>query len=129
MWSPLWASPAVFLPRSPTRSKWQRANIATDELEPLFEGADRIAHLAWAIQPSRNLDETEHISTSTSKAADGYFDAGARAWNQQDCLRVVGRCVLALRQIMFKREAASEIRRLFFRPFAPSWLLNRNQLH
>jgi UDP-glucose 4-epimerase len=156
----------------PDKVQWQRADIATDELEPVFEGADRIVHLAWAIQPSRDLDETERINVEGSRRV---FDAAARAgiskiiyassvgayspsdkyprrdeswpaggipssfysrqkaavedilddFEQRHPEIAVARMRPAL---MFKREAASEIRRLFFGPFAPSWLFNRNLL-
>jgi nucleoside-diphosphate-sugar epimerase len=33
--------------------EWVRADVATDELETVFRGADAVVHLAWAIQPSR----------------------------------------------------------------------------
>jgi nucleoside-diphosphate-sugar epimerase len=152
--------------------QWQRADIATDELDPLFEGADRIVHLAWAIQPSRNLDETERINVEGSRRV---FDAAARAGiNKIVYASSVGAysssdkdhrrdeswptggipssfysrqkaavedilddfeqlhpqiAVVRIRPaLMFKREAASEIRRLFFGPFVPSWVFNRHLL-
>jgi UDP-glucose 4-epimerase len=151
---------------------WQRADIATDELDPVFEGADRIVHLAWAIQPSRNLEETERINVEGSRRV---FDAAARAgidkivyassvgaysssdkdhrrdesWPTggirssfysrqkaavEDILDDFERrhpqiAVVRIRPaLMFKRQAASEIRRLFFGPFVPSWFFNRHLL-
>jgi UDP-glucose 4-epimerase len=38
-----------------SKVEWRTADIATDDLGPLFEGADAVVHLAWAIQPSRDL--------------------------------------------------------------------------
>ena len=38
------------------KTDWATADIATDDLEPLFRGADAVVHLAWLIQPSRDLD-------------------------------------------------------------------------
>jgi UDP-glucose 4-epimerase len=152
--------------------RWRRADISTDGLEPVFEGADRVVHLAWAIQPSRNLDETERINVEGSRRV---FDAAARAginkivyassvgaysssdknhrrdesWPTEgiptsfysrqkaaveDILddfeqRHPEIAVVRIRPaLIFKREAASEIRRLFFGPFAPSWVFNRNLL-
>lgn len=34
--------------------RWVGADVATAELGPLFEGADAVVHLAWAIQPSHD---------------------------------------------------------------------------
>jgi len=34
---------------------WATADVATDALEPLFNGTDVVIHLAWAIQPARDL--------------------------------------------------------------------------
>lgn len=36
--------------------EWAAADIADDDLEPLFRGADAVVHLAWQIQPSRDRD-------------------------------------------------------------------------
>ena len=38
------------------RTEWVEADVVRDELAPLFRGADVVVHLAWAIQPSRNLN-------------------------------------------------------------------------
>lgn len=38
------------------RVEWVAADVARDDLVPAFHGADAVVHLAWAIQPSRNLD-------------------------------------------------------------------------
>jgi nucleoside-diphosphate-sugar epimerase len=38
------------------KTEWAAADIARDDLEPLFRGADAVVHLAWLIQPSRDLD-------------------------------------------------------------------------
>jgi UDP-glucose 4-epimerase len=37
------------------RTEWAEADIAEDDLVPLFRGADAIVHLAWLIQPSHDL--------------------------------------------------------------------------
>jgi UDP-glucose 4-epimerase len=34
--------------------RWERADVTSTALEPLFAGADAVIHLAWAIQPSRD---------------------------------------------------------------------------
>lgn len=152
--------------------QWRRTDIAVDDLQPLFAGADAVVHLAWAIQPSRNLAETEHINVGGSRRV---FEAAARvgvskvvyassvgAYSSSD--KTVRRdeswptggiptsfysrqtaavedildhsqeehpevAVVRIRPaLMFKREAASEIRRRFFGPFVPSWLFNRKWL-
>ena len=36
----------------PTGVEWRQADVAKDELEPLFAGAHAVVHLAWRIQPS-----------------------------------------------------------------------------
>jgi UDP-glucose 4-epimerase len=38
------------------RVEWVAADVARDDLVPAFHGADAVVHLAWVIQPSRNLD-------------------------------------------------------------------------
>ena len=37
------------------KTEWAQADIAVDELAPLVRGADAVVHLAWLIQPSRDL--------------------------------------------------------------------------
>ena len=36
--------------------EWAEADISRDELAPSFRGADAVVHLAWVIQPSRDLN-------------------------------------------------------------------------
>ncbi|MEO3874446.1 NAD-dependent epimerase/dehydratase family protein [Nonomuraea sp. B12E4] len=36
------------------RTDWHRADVATDDLAPIFEGADAVVHLAWLFQPTRD---------------------------------------------------------------------------
>jgi len=36
--------------------EWRRGDIGTDDLAPHFQGADCVIHLAWLIQPARDLD-------------------------------------------------------------------------
>lgn len=43
--------PAMSMPKT----KWVSADITTDDLRPLVRGADVVVHLAWLIQPSRDL--------------------------------------------------------------------------
>jgi len=58
------------------KTDWAAADIARDELEPHFEGADAVVHLAWAIQPSHDLEATRRINVDGSARV---FDAVARA--------------------------------------------------
>jgi UDP-glucose 4-epimerase len=36
------------------RTDWVSADVARDDLAPVFRGADAVVHLAWAIQPSQD---------------------------------------------------------------------------
>ena len=38
------------------KTDWAEADIRDDDLVPHFRGADAVVHLAWSIQPSRDLD-------------------------------------------------------------------------
>jgi UDP-glucose 4-epimerase len=152
--------------------KWHRADISVDDLRPVLEKADTVVHLAWAIQPSRDVAQTDRINVEGSRRV---FEAAAHAGvkrvvyassvgayspSDKNVLRdetwptggikssfysrqkaeVEGFldqfekqhsevAVVRLRPaLMFKREAASEIRRLFFGPLIPSLLFNRKLL-
>src|SRR4051794_32065482 len=37
------------------KTEWRQADISHSDLEPHFEGADAVVHLAWLIQPGRDL--------------------------------------------------------------------------
>lgn len=37
------------------KTRWIAADVRTSDLASLFEGADAVVHLAWSIQPSRDL--------------------------------------------------------------------------
>ncbi|HWC13660.1 MAG TPA: NAD-dependent epimerase/dehydratase family protein [Actinomycetota bacterium] len=43
--------PDIVLPKV----TWVAADITVDDLDPIFAGADAVVHLAWLIQPSRDL--------------------------------------------------------------------------
>src|SRR3954451_2458904 len=58
------------------KTEWIAADVATDGLEPHFEGADAVVHLAWAIQPSHDLEAVRRINVDGSARV---FDATARA--------------------------------------------------
>ncbi|MEX2106430.1 MAG: NAD-dependent epimerase/dehydratase family protein [Solirubrobacterales bacterium] len=47
--------------------RWVKGDVTTAELGPLFEGADAVVHLAWAIEPSRAEEEAERINVSGSR--------------------------------------------------------------
>lgn len=36
------------------RTQWRQADVATDDLTPIFDGADAVVHLAWLFQPTRH---------------------------------------------------------------------------
>src|SRR3954470_6570744 len=60
----------------PPKTTWVRADISRASVEPLFEGADCVVHLAWLIQPSR--DETVTYATNVKGSA-RVFESAARA--------------------------------------------------
>ena len=59
-----------------SRLTWQRADISTDDLVPIFRGADAVVHLAWAIQPSHDEPALARTNVHGSWRV---FDAVARA--------------------------------------------------
>jgi UDP-glucose 4-epimerase len=149
--------------------RWVGADVVSDELGPIFSGADAVVHLAWAIQPSRDEAMTERINVEGSRRV---FEAAAAAkvpalvyassvgayspgpkeravdesWPvegiptsfysrhkaaTEDLLdELEGRApelrIVRLRPgLIFKSEAASEIRRLFAGPFLPGFLVRK----
>jgi nucleoside-diphosphate-sugar epimerase len=58
------------------RTRWVRADVAADPLEPHFAGADAVVHLAWLIQPSRDEAELERVNVGGSRRV---FEAAAEA--------------------------------------------------
>jgi UDP-glucose 4-epimerase len=46
--------------------EWARADIATDDLAPHVRGADCVVHLAWLIQPSRDLSSVRRVNVDGS---------------------------------------------------------------
>jgi UDP-glucose 4-epimerase len=155
--------PTISVPKT----TWAAADITTSDLVPHFKGADAVVHLAWLIQPSRDIVKLRRTNVYGSRRV---FDAAASAevpalvyassvgtyspgpkdravdesWpahgvstsfyarhkgevetmldsfeNEHPDMRVV-----RLRPgLIFKREAASEVRRLFIGPLLPSFLL------
>jgi UDP-glucose 4-epimerase len=58
------------------KTSWIGADITESELEPHFQGADAVVHLAWAIQPSRSIGALYNVNVAGSKRV---FDAVAAA--------------------------------------------------
>jgi UDP-glucose 4-epimerase len=151
----------------PEKTTWVNADVVSSPLEPLFEGADAVIHLAWAIQPSHDAETLERINVDGSRRV---FDAigaagvsklvyassvGAYApgpkghlvsedwpvggtetsfYSRHKALveeqldqfeaRASNTKVVRLRPaLIFKGEAATEIRRLFAGPLLPAFLL------
>jgi UDP-glucose 4-epimerase len=57
-------------------SEWAARDITRDDLDDVFRGADAVVHLAWEIQPSRDLAQLHRTNVVGSKRV---FDAVARA--------------------------------------------------
>lgn len=55
---------------------WVGADVSTDALRPLFRGCDAVVHLAWLIQPSRDLARLDAVNINGSRRV---FEAAARA--------------------------------------------------
>lgn len=64
---PEWAPPKV---------RWVAADIGSDDLTGAFAGVDAVVHLAWLIQPSRDLAETHRVNVAGSSRV---FEAAAAA--------------------------------------------------
>jgi nucleoside-diphosphate-sugar epimerase len=151
------------------KTRWQAADVARSPLEPLFEGADAVVHLAWLIQPSRdeatlhatNVRGSERVFEAAARCAVpavvyassvGTYSAGPKdrrvdeRWphdgiptsfysrHKAEVEQMLDRFeadhpeirVVRLRPgLIFKREAASGIRRLFAGPLLPGWLVRR----
>ena len=151
------------------RSSGASADIVRSPLEPLFEGADAVVHLAWAIQPARdqetvraiNVDGSRRVFEATAagvptlvyassvgaygpgpkdrRVDESWPTTGSKAPSTRATRRRSSGCSIALsattprcaacvcdQGVIFKREAASEIRRLFAGPLLPGSLLRRS---
>jgi len=155
--------PTIELPKT----RWLRADITDDDLEPHFRGADCVVHLAWLIQPSRdeavtrrtNVEGTERVFAATGRAGVpalvyagslGSYSPGPKDYAVDETWPTDGipasfygrhkaaterlldrfererpdvRVVRIRPGLVFKREAATGIRRLFAGPLVPSPLL------
>src|SRR3712207_4074044 len=58
------------------KTAWAQADVSRDDLEPHFRGADAVVHLAWLIQPSRDLETLRATNVDGSARV---FEAAARA--------------------------------------------------
>jgi nucleoside-diphosphate-sugar epimerase len=144
-----------------------RADIATDDLDAIFAGADAVVHLAWLIQPGRDEAVTRRVNVSGSRrvfdavvtarvpaliyaSSVGAYSPGPKdrrvdeSWpttgvatsfysrHKAEVERQLDRLhaeqpqlrIVRLRPgLIFKRQAATEIRRLFLGPLVPGALL------
>jgi UDP-glucose 4-epimerase len=151
----------------PAKTKWEGADIIGSDLASSFKGADAVIHLAWAIQPSHDLESLERINVEGSRRVfDAVAEAGvpklvyassvgayspgpkehevgedwptggiessfysrhkAQVEQLLDQLEERASNVAVVRMrpaLIFKGEAATEIRRLFVGPFLPSFLV------
>ena len=151
------------------KTEWAAVDVAVSDLASHFSGADAVVHLAWLIQPSRdlatlyaaNVRGTERILDAIVEAkvpalcyasSVGAYSSGpkdravAEDWptggisssfysrHKAEVEGVLDRFqkdvpatrVVRMRPgLIFKGEAASEIRRLFAGPFMPSFLADR----
>ena len=58
------------------KTEWVVADVAASDLVPLFRGADVVVHLAWLIQPSRDVHAMRQVNVSGSERV---FRAAAAA--------------------------------------------------
>jgi nucleoside-diphosphate-sugar epimerase len=147
--------------------EWAHADVASSDLVPLFRGADAVVHLAWLIQPSRdlarlrrtNVDGSQRVFRAVADAgvpalvyasSVGAYSPGPKDREVDESWPIGGiatsfysrhkaeverlldgfeqehtsvRVVRLRPGLIFKREAATGIRRLFVGPFLPSPLL------
>jgi UDP-glucose 4-epimerase len=150
------------------KTTWVAADIGRAELADVFAGADAVVHLAWLIQPSRDLQELERVNVLGSRrvfeaaatagvgtlvhaSSIGVYSAGPkdvrvdeshpregiptsfysrhkaaaeRALDEVEAANPALRVVRLRPGLVFKREAAAEIRRWFAGPFLPSALVH-----
>jgi UDP-glucose 4-epimerase len=151
------------------KTDWATAEVSSSELVPYFRGADVVIHLAWLIQPGRdlvtlratNVEGSARVFQAVAEAgvpalvyasSVGAYSPGPKerrvdeAWptdgiessfyarHKSEVERLLDRFehetpavrVVRLRPaLIFKREAAAGIRRLFAGPFLPSPLVRR----
>jgi nucleoside-diphosphate-sugar epimerase len=152
------------------KTSWVAADVADDDLEPIFAGADCVIHLAWLIQPGRDLETLQRVNVDGSArvfraaasagvgslvyaSSVGSYSPGPKdrrvdeSWPTEgipsayyaaqkaeverrlDLFELEAPDVRVVRlrpALIFKREAASEIRRLFVGPLLPGPLVRRS---
>ena len=157
---------------APPKTSWVEANILNADLAAIFEGADAVIHLAWAIQPSRDDVTLERVNVEGSRrvfeavatagvpklvhaSSVGAYSRGPKDREVDESWPTEGtptsfysrhkvavereldrfeadnpetRVVRMRPALIFKDEAATEIRRLFIGPFLPNFLLRRRLL-
>ena len=152
---PAWQNP---------KTRFVGADVEKTDLRPFFAGVDAVIHLAWLIQPSRDLKELARVNVHGSrKVFESAAEAGAKAivhassvgvysygpkdrpvdesWPREGTPssfyarhkaiaerildEIEGPRIVRMRPaLIFKREAAAGIRRLFLGPFVPTPLLH-----
>ncbi len=58
------------------KTEWSAADVTVSDLAPLFRGADVVVHLAWLIQPSRDVHALRQVNVTGSERV---FRAAAEA--------------------------------------------------
>jgi nucleoside-diphosphate-sugar epimerase len=156
------------LPRlAAAKTEFAVADVAVDDLRPHFRGADAVIHLAWLIQPSRDLRTltavnvegsarvleavaAERVPTLLYASSVGAYAPGPKDRAVDESWPATGiqtsfygrhkgavealldrferehsdvRVVRLRQALVFKRDAAEGIRRLFAGPFLPSPLM------
>lgn len=64
--------PELWIPKT----RFVSRDVVTDDLTPLFEGADAVVHLAWLLQSRRGKDELEQVNVNGSQRV---FESVVRA--------------------------------------------------
>jgi nucleoside-diphosphate-sugar epimerase len=149
------------------RAQFISADVRTSELEPVFDGADAVIHLAWLIQPGRDESVTRAVNVDGSRrvfaavaaagvpalvyaSSVGAYSPGPKDRRVDETWPTEGipssfysrhkaqverdldqferehpgvRVVRLRPGLIFKREAATEIRRLFIGPLLPGRII------
>jgi UDP-glucose 4-epimerase len=149
------------------KTEWRAGDVSSSALEPLFEGADAVVHLAWLIQPARDRRLTYAVNVGGSarvfraaaaagvrrlvySSSVGAYAPGPKDRRVDESWPTTGistsfyssdkaeverqldrfeeehpgvRTVRLRPALIFKRDAASGIRRLFAGPLLPGPLL------
>lgn len=65
---------------APAKTEWASADVVTSDLAPLFRGADVVVHLAWLIQPSRDVHAMRQVNvTGSERVFRATAEAGVKA--------------------------------------------------